>query len=71
MSNPLLGRTLKVMVDGREVVGTIGTVPGRLASVVPKDVLVVRYELNGEHDWTFLPEELLKIHLESNLAVNA
>lgn len=71
MRNPLLGRTLPVIADGREVLGTIGTVPGRLAKVVPPDTLVVRYDLNGEHDWTFLPERLLKMHLESKMAVQA
>lgn len=66
----LIGRTIPVLVDGREVLGTIG-LAGRNSITLPPNTIVVRYDLNGESDWTFTPESLLRKALEEKKAIYA
>ena len=47
---------------------TIGKV-GKGKTPFHPDALVVRYEVNGEKDWTRLPEGVLRLILERNEAV--
>lgn len=70
MKNPLIGQTIPVTVDGRQVLGTISKA-GRTKFPIPPETLVVRYEVNGERDWTFQPESLLRRALELKEAVYA
>lgn len=64
----LIGQTVPVEVDGRQVLGTISKA-GRTRFPIPPDTLVVRYELNGERDWTFQRESILRRALERKEAV--
>ena len=41
-----------------------------MESLIP-ETLVVRYEVNGERDWTFQPVSLLRRALERKEAVHA
>lgn len=66
----LIGKSIRVVVDGRETLGVIGML-GKGKAPYPPDLLVVKYELNGEKDWTFLSEGVLRAMLERNEAVNA
>ena len=67
----LIGKTLTVTVDGRTVLGTISEAGGWLGYPIPPETLVVKYEVNGERDWTFQPVSILKRALERNEAVYA
>ena len=64
----LIGQTVPVEVDGRQVLGTISKA-GRTRFPIPPDTLVVKYELNGERDWTFQRESILRRALERKEAV--
>ena len=66
----LIGQTIPVAVDGRTVLGTISKA-GKTRFPIPPETLVVRYEVNGERDWTFQPESILRRALERKGAVYA
>ena len=66
----LIGQAISVAVDGRTVLGTISRA-GKTKFPIPPETLVVRYEVNGEREWTFQPESLLRRALERKEAVYA